>query len=138
MVMPGKPNCSRIASTAGVITPLQAGTSTIVATQAASAGVNSLGLQTYTLTVSPTLVATQAVPSTTLTSGVAGAPFTPVAGSGNTTFDLVFPTQTAQGTYTLYLGSLARDAAGAIFERLLGRPADAGAIDAAVASVKTN
>jgi F-type H+-transporting ATPase subunit b len=36
------------------------------------------------------------------------------------------------------VSAIARDAAGAIFERLLGRPADAGAIDAAVASVKTN
>ena len=32
--------------------------------------------------------------------------------------------------------SIARDAAGAIFERILGRPADASAIAAAVASVK--
>jgi F-type H+-transporting ATPase subunit b len=34
--------------------------------------------------------------------------------------------------------SIARDAAGAIFERILGRPADAGAIAAAVASVKSS
>jgi F-type H+-transporting ATPase subunit b len=33
--------------------------------------------------------------------------------------------------------SIARDAAGAIFERILGRPADADAIAAAVASVKS-
>ena len=32
--------------------------------------------------------------------------------------------------------SIARDAAGAIFERILGRPADAAAIAAAVAAVK--
>ena len=34
--------------------------------------------------------------------------------------------------------SIARDAAGAIFERILGRPADSNAIAAAVASVKSN
>ena len=34
--------------------------------------------------------------------------------------------------------SIARDAAGAIFERILGRPADANAIAAAVASVKSS
>jgi F-type H+-transporting ATPase subunit b len=34
--------------------------------------------------------------------------------------------------------SIARDAAGAIFERILGRPADAQAIAAAVASVKSS
>jgi F-type H+-transporting ATPase subunit b len=36
------------------------------------------------------------------------------------------------------VSGIARDAAGAIFERLLGRPADAGSIDAAIASVKSN
>ncbi len=36
------------------------------------------------------------------------------------------------------VSALARDAASAIFERLLGRPADVNAIDAAIASVKTN
>jgi F-type H+-transporting ATPase subunit b len=35
------------------------------------------------------------------------------------------------------VGAIARDAASAIFERLLGRPADAGAIDSAIASVKS-
>jgi F-type H+-transporting ATPase subunit b len=34
--------------------------------------------------------------------------------------------------------SIARDAAGAIFERILGRPADQGAIAAAVSAVKSN
>jgi hypothetical protein len=34
--------------------------------------------------------------------------------------------------------SIARDAAGAIFERILGRPADADAIAKAVASAKSN
>jgi F-type H+-transporting ATPase subunit b len=36
------------------------------------------------------------------------------------------------------VGAIARDAAAAIFERLLGRKADAKAVDAAIASVKTN
>jgi F-type H+-transporting ATPase subunit b len=35
------------------------------------------------------------------------------------------------------VGAIARDAASAIFERLLGRPADASAIDSAIASVKS-
>ena len=35
------------------------------------------------------------------------------------------------------VGAIAKDAASAIFERLLGRPADAGAIEHAIASVKT-
>ena len=37
---------------------------------------------------------------------------TPVAGSGNTVFDVSFAAQTAVGTYTLYVGSNAKDAAG--------------------------
>jgi len=36
------------------------------------------------------------------------------------------------------VSTIARDAAAAIFERLLGRPAAAGAVEAAIASVKTN
>ena len=36
------------------------------------------------------------------------------------------------------VSAIARGAASAIFERLLGRPADVNAIDAAIASVKTN
>jgi len=36
------------------------------------------------------------------------------------------------------VSAIAKDAASSIFERLLGRPADSGAIDAAIASVKTN
>jgi F-type H+-transporting ATPase subunit b len=34
--------------------------------------------------------------------------------------------------------SIARDAAGAIYERILGRPADGGALDRAIASAKSN
>jgi hypothetical protein len=37
---------------------------------------------------------------------------TPVTGSGNTAFDVSFTTQTEYGTYTLYLGSSIKDAAG--------------------------
>ena len=36
------------------------------------------------------------------------------------------------------VGAIAKDAASAIFERLLGRPADANAIEAAIASVKSH
>jgi len=36
------------------------------------------------------------------------------------------------------VSAIAKDAASSIFERLLGRPAESGAIDAAIASVKTN
>ncbi len=37
---------------------------------------------------------------------------TPVAGSGNTQFDVTFATQTAGGTYTLVLGTAVKDTAG--------------------------
>ena len=88
-------------NSSGVITAVSTGTSVITATQAASAGVNAQGTQTYTLTVSPTLVATQSVASTTLTSGTAATAFTPVTGSGGTgtlTYALYDSTNSAAAT----------------------------------------
>ncbi len=64
----------------------------------------------------------QGVSPTTFTAGDLGlvgpngsitiTSVTPVAGSGNATFNITFATQTAAGTYTLYIGSNAKDLAG--------------------------
>ena len=67
-----------------MITPVSAGTATITATQAAVAGVNAQATQTYTLTISSAVAATQAVANKVLTNGVAATSFTPVTGSGGT------------------------------------------------------
>ena len=53
---------------------------TITVTDSASA----TSAKTFSLTVNPAVVATQAVPSTTLTAGTAVTPFTPVTAAGGT------------------------------------------------------
>jgi uncharacterized protein YjdB len=67
----------------GVITPLTAGTSVITATQAASAGVNTLVSTTYTLTVNALLTPTLTFLTPTSASVVLGGALTNAATSSN-------------------------------------------------------
>jgi subtilisin family serine protease len=66
----------------------------------------------FNVALDPTSFTASAVSLTGPAGAVAVSAVQPVAGSGNTSFDITFPTQTAAGTYTLKLGPPIHDMTG--------------------------
>jgi CSLREA domain-containing protein len=84
-VLPALPSALTMSTTTGQITgtPAAASAATVYTVTVKDAN-NATATATFTLTVNGVVTATTAVPTTTLTAGIAATAFTPVTGAGGT------------------------------------------------------
>jgi CSLREA domain-containing protein len=84
-VLPALPSALTMSATTGQITgtPAAASAATVYTVTVKDAN-NATATATFTLTVNSVVTATTAIPTTTLTEGVAATAFTPVTGAGGT------------------------------------------------------
>jgi serine protease len=97
---------------AAVGTPVASNTPPVIVSATASGpSANSLSMiqLTFSEAINPATFGPSDVSLLALNYRIPITSVTPVAGSGNTVWDIVFGTQTAPGKYTLYVGSNAQD-----------------------------